>query len=338
MNHTFSNLKVIVPELKKDKILIEESWIKRERVKKIFLPYKIHPKLFIKHFGSRVIDYMIGVIEGESEAGNCPIVHVMLDYFSDKDIALGDVYLICSELKNVLLLYYIKKHSDLEENIYFELADLLDSNFEGVLNEYFEKQCNKIVHEFNGLETEIENTQNKKSKIEKDRLADIRFNQSHKITSIDFMSTLDPTIADKVENFVEQLDEYNALLYDLESMDGDESLKQIQLVNNILLDFYYSVDSMGAFPIIVRTFNQLIEFLNTISIIQLENKEKRLMLGKILQGLGIDLENWIKSIFEEQTTDDIHYFDASFANNCIEVEALFCEEELESDEDDLEFF
>lgn len=338
MNQTFSNLSLIVAELKNNQKLIEKQWIKRARVQDIFLSHNIHPSVFIKHFGSRVITYMYGVIEEENELGNCPIIHVMLDYFSDKNITMGETHLVCSELKNTFILHYMHHFKDFSDETYYEFVDLLDLNFEGVLNEYVAKQCNKMVDEINNVEIKSKNEKELKSSIEKDRLADIRFNQSHKITSIEFMSTLDPTIADKVENFVEQLDDYNALLYELEDMEGKESLPQIELINNILLDFYYSVDSMGAFPIIVRTFNQLIEFLKLLTIEQFDNQEKRLMLVKMLTGLGYDLEGWIKTIFEEQITNDIHYLDASFANNCLEIEALFCEEELESDEDDLEFF
>jgi len=330
----FLNLETIGKNFKKDQKIIENKWIKRERVKKVFQPYAIHPSLFIKHFGSRVLDYMIGVIDGQNKAGNCPIIHIMLDYFDDKNIALGDIHLVCSELKNTLVLYYIETTQDFNEKVYFELVDLLDMNFKGVLDEYFSKQCVRLTS--SPINRDIDK-QEQHSSLE-DRLSDIRFNQDSKVTAAEFMSSLDSTITDKVENFVEQLDDYNALLYDLEEMSGEDSLNQIQLVNNVLLDFYYSVDSMSAFPIIMRTFNQLIEFLNTLNSEQLENQEKRLMLVKMLTGLGVDLENWIKSIFEEQLTDDIHYFDASFANNCIEIEALFYEESIELEEDDLEFF
>jgi len=348
--NSFESLELIVDKLNMDADIIAANWIRRSRVKNVLSPHKIDPKLFLKHFGHKIISYMIGVINKNNEAGNCPVVHVMLDYFGEKHITMGDMYLICAELKNVFLLHYMKNFLHLDDKIYFKLVDLIDINFHGVLNEYFAKQCSEIIHDFDNIAdliTFIETGTNEVVKPEhiflddskkSTRLTDIRFNQAHKTTAIDFMESLDSMIFDKIEEFVEQLDQYNALLYGLEDIDTNDIHNQLAEINEILSIFYDSVNSLSAFPIIVRTFNQLMEFLNSLNNEQLEDRDKRVMLVKMLIGLGDDLENWIKTIFIEQTTDDIHYFDASFANNCIEIEALFCEEELESDEDDLEFF
>ena len=340
LDYSFSSLEIIQDELNRDIDILARNWIKRSRVKDVLIPHKIHPELFLKHFGYKIILYMLGVIDRKNEAGNCPVVHVMLDYFEDKNITIGDIYSICSELKNIFLLYYMKNFSHLENKVYFELVDLIDINFHGVLNEYFSKQCSKLVHDFDNLEdlTTFVETGDSKDHVKHDRLVDIRFNQPDKTTAIDFMNTLDSTIADKIEEFVEQLDDYNALLYELEDSDNESILNQVEKINEILSDFYNSVDSLGAFPIIVRTFKQVVDFLSSLSYEQVEDKDKRVMLVKMLMGIGDDLESWIKNIFVKQTTGDIHYFDASFANNCLEIEALFCEQELESDEDDLEFF
>ena len=62
------------------------------------------------------------------------------------------------------------------------------------------------------------------------------------------------------------------------------------------------------------------------------------MFVEILIGLGKDLELWIKEIFIKRDAQDIHYFDASFANNCLELEIIFHKNELEESADDLEFF
>ncbi len=59
----------------------------------------------------------------------------------------------------------------------------------------------------------------------------------------------------------------------------------------------------------------------------------------MLVGIMQDLDLWAKTIFVEQETNDIHYLDASFANNILEIEVIFQNQELEhDDEDDLEFF
>ncbi len=182
------------------------------------------------------------------------------------------------------------------------------------------------------------NLKNDKIRIEDNKLKNIRFNQSHKITAIDFMDSLDPSIVDKIEGFEEKLDNYAMLLYDIENLDATESMQKIIEVNEILEIFADTVTNITAFPIIAETFTELTRFLTDLEAISFEDLVQKKLLVEVLLGLGNDLELWIKAIFIDQSTDDIHYFDASFANNCLEIEALFHQNEFEEDDGDLEFF
>jgi len=51
-----------------------------------------------------------------------------------------------------------------------------------------------------------------------------------------------------------------------------------------------------------------------------------------------DSQKWIKILFVDNDTENINYFDASFANSCLELEAVFSANEEDDDESDLEFF
>ncbi|MEA1891259.1 MAG: hypothetical protein U9N33_00945 [Campylobacterota bacterium] len=178
----------------------------------------------------------------------------------------------------------------------------------------------------------------KKRRIEDNKLKNIRFNQSHKITANEFMETLDSTIVDKVEEFQEELDNYVILLYDVDDLNAIDSLGKLQELVKILMTFSDVVDSMTTFPIISETFRELTSFLAAFDSRNLEDEVQKKLLVKVLLGLGSDLELWIKAIFIDQSTEDIHYFDASFANNCLEIELLFNQDEFEEDDGDLEFF
>lgn len=177
-----------------------------------------------------------------------------------------------------------------------------------------------------------------KRRIEDNKLKNIRFNQSHKLTADEFMQSLDSTIVDKVEEFEEELDDYAMILYDIEKLDTTSSLEKILDINKILIKFSNTVENITAFPIIAETFSELTNFLSSLESESFEDREQKKLLVEVLLGLGKDLELWIKAIFIDRSTDDIHYFDASFANNCIEIEALFRKDEFESDDGDLEFF
>jgi len=174
--------------------------------------------------------------------------------------------------------------------------------------------------------------------IAQEKLDDIRFTQHDKMTASEFIETLDDTIIDKAEDFLGMLDTYTYTLDDLLQSDAKQSLSHISSLTSILREFYYTVDTLTLFPVIVRTFDSIINFLNSLNVEQLEDSDKKSTLVLILEGLGNDLESWITNVFINRMTDDIHYFDASFANNTLEMEAIFTQTEIESDEDDLEFF
>jgi len=59
-----------------------------------------------------------------------------------------------------------------------------------------------------------------------------------------------------------------------------------------------------------------------------------------IKGLIRDLQTWKQYIFIEQNVEDIHYLDASFFDNCLEIENFILSNPQENDEDfdDLEFF
>ena len=167
---------------------------------------------------------------------------------------------------------------------------------------------------------------------------DIRFNHGYKMSAHELMEELDSTIVDKAEDFLTSLEDYSVVLYNMQDMDGKTAIAQIDSIVDTLSTFSYIIDTLSTFPVIVRAFNDLVNFLKSLSVEQLDDYEKKVLLLEILTGLGHDLESWIINIFHEQSTDDIHYLDASFANNTLELEALFNNVSIESDEDDLEFF
>lgn len=166
----------------------------------------------------------------------------------------------------------------------------------------------------------------------------IRFNYGSKISASEFMDELDDTVIDKVEEFLNNLDAYFAILDDMYEADAQTARTLINSIVETFTLFSYTVDTLATFPVIVKAFDDLANFLQTLAPQQLQNTEKKEQLIEILRGLGRDLEEWIINIFEKQNVSDIHYLDASFADNVLEFESLFHETAIELDDDDLEFF
>jgi hypothetical protein len=348
LHHDFSNLHLIIDDLNQNKKLIGEMWIKRERLKDVLEPNDIKIEFFLKYFGNKIINYNFGVIDKGNEAGNCPVVHIMLDYFENKDITIMDIYLICAEFKNVLLLYYMKNFSHLDDVVYYELVDLLDMNFSGLIEEYFLTKCKNFKKTFQGnvkiedyLEQSCATIQAGISSISNDREKDLRFTQHDKISASDFLETLDNTIIDKVEIMTEKSDNFVTTLYDLEECkNGADAMELIPSIQESLGDVFELVSSLVIFDVTARAFDNLSKFLFTIEEEMLEDQEKKALLATMLLAIANDFEKWMRVVFIEQSTMDVHYFDASFSSNILEIENIFLvDDDYDEDgDDDLEFF
>ena len=114
----------------------------------------------------------------------------------------------------------------------------------------------------------------------------------------------------------------------------------IPQINIILKDIYILIDTIGSFQVTARAFNSLEEFLMTLTTEQLNDIDKKHLFAMMFIAIINDLEKWIDVIFISQSTEDIHYLDASFSSNILEIEHLFSEHSSteEEEEDDLEFF
>jgi len=176
---------------------------------------------------------------------------------------------------------------------------------------------------------------------QKEVIRDIRYTIHEDVTPEEFLSELDPTYEDKIENFLDDLSLVAVDIYNLENTSSEEAKKNIQDILKYLENFNYIISSLALFNVINRSFEHLIEFLKDIDNEILQNSEKRVLLSKMLQGLADDLESWIIMLFIERKADDIHYFDASFSENCFTIESTFMAVDTSNDfveEDDLEFF
>jgi len=187
--------------------------------------------------------------------------------------------------------------------------------------------------------TENTKLQKSKSKITEKNKSDLRHTVVEKISAAEFNAQLDDTIIDKVENFEEALDSFASIVYNAENKSPIETKQDLTKANEYLSKFIVLVDSMVIFPIISRSFENLIDFINDISIDSLSNKENKTLLIQMLLAIEKDLTDWLRTVFINRNTQDIHYFDTSFSNSILEVESIFnnISEELD-EEDDLEFF
>ncbi len=173
------------------------------------------------------------------------------------------------------------------------------------------------------------------------RFKDIRYSVVDKISAEEFVSEIDEGTFSELDDFREDLDNFNLLLNDMSLCEPSHFYGYLDQVVAFYHRLYKTVNSLVVFTAIENTFKEFATFIENIKREQLEDIDKQNMLIDALFALSDDLSKWINIIFYERNTDNIHYFDASFANTCLEIEAMFNEVEAEAVEDDeelLEFF
>lgn len=179
-----------------------------------------------------------------------------------------------------------------------------------------------------------------KMSISSETKKDIRFTSSEKLVSAaELVEDLDDTIFDKIEDFEEILENLVITIDNFKDTKDESRMHYLNEVIEKLSIFVEIVDTIGFFPIISRSIANLITFLNSLTYDDISTHERGELLAQMLLGLEDDLKKWIDSIFLEQNAANVHYLDASFSNNVLEIESIFTDMELDDDEDDdLEFF
>ena len=167
----------------------------------------------------------------------------------------------------------------------------------------------------------------------------IRYSITEYVTAVDFINELDPTTYDKIEIFFETIDLLFITLYEFEDP-LNNTKKLIDEVIQSLKKFNLILTNMGIFDVVANSFALLIDFMKNLKHEIFDYIEKRILFSNVLQSVLGDIEKWINVVFMDKNTDNIHYFDASFADNCLTIENLFIEVEntFEDSDDDLEFF
>jgi len=271
------------------------------------------------------------------------LINISIRYFVMKPIIYEQMvqilFDICRDINDAKLLE--RYYNDIEELS----TDLYEKNRHLTTTiRFYEKEIKLLKEEHersigNGNKVDSAEIKSTKSiKMDTSLKKDIRFNQNDKMDALSFVTTLDDSAIDKVESFLHELDRLVLEIYNMEDSDMDNRTESVNVIVDVFRIFTDTIDALGAFPVTVRAFVALSDLLATLNLSFFDDKSKKKLFITVLLGISNDLEAWINSIFIDNTANDIHYFDSSFANNCLEIEAMFSESEIESDDDDLEFF
>ncbi|MDF1875329.1 response regulator [Sulfurimonas sp. SAG-AH-194-I05] len=173
---------------------------------------------------------------------------------------------------------------------------------------------------------------------------DLRYSTvDHTYSSSEFIATLDDTIMDKIEDFLVTLDAYVSAVDSMQTQRAEIAIVTLCRIAQYYEVFIEIINNLVIFPIISRAFVHLNIFVQGITVNNLGDAQKSLLISLLLN-IEKDISHWIKCIFIDTCAENIYYFDASFSNGAFEIESVFNSfgSELTNNEefsdDDLGFF
>ncbi len=153
------------------------------------------------------------------------------------------------------------------------------------------------------------------------------------------VETLDIMGKERIEIFQERISDLEFALCSVE--DGNIPALRIALIDVLegIRELVRAINVLGVFPIAANAATNLIRFIEKLENSQLQDKAKRELFIDILVSMLEDFDKWIDMVFISKKTENIHYFDASFANTCLELEMIFkVKEHNRTESEVLEFF
>lgn len=153
-----------------------------------------------------------------------------------------------------------------------------------------------------------------------------------------FTSNLDYVDMDRVEIFQDKIEHYQNTACGLINANPEDTKEDLADICKGLSELIDLLNHFGTFNVTADATKNLIAFIDSLDVEQLKDYEKKDLFVDGLMSILDDLNNWIDMVFVKRNTENINYFDASFANTCLELESIFVEVEIGDDEESMEFF
>jgi signal transduction histidine kinase/DNA-binding response OmpR family regulator len=126
------------------KTTILQQWISYDSPKEILKLHDIDENYFLENYASGVFDYFMGVIVGEVEIGNCPVMKELLAYLKFREIGADELFEICSHFRRSMVDVSYDAGMNSKE-LFDEISYIFDKNFRGILKFYTDSIFQKLV-------------------------------------------------------------------------------------------------------------------------------------------------------------------------------------------------
>jgi len=126
----------------KEQIL--KQWFSYTPPKEILKSHQIDESYFIQKYAAGVFDYFIGVIAGEREIGDCPVMQELLTFLKMREISADELFEICSHFRRSMVDFSYDAGLNSKE-LFDEISYIFDKNFTGILKYYTDTIFQKLI-------------------------------------------------------------------------------------------------------------------------------------------------------------------------------------------------
>lgn len=123
---------------------ILHQWVHYTEPAQILDNHKMDTTYFVEKYASGVFDYFIGVIQGERDIGNCPVMQDFLVYLKDREISADELFELCSHFRRSMIDFSYDAQINSKE-MFDEISYLFDKNFRGILKYYTDAIFQKLI-------------------------------------------------------------------------------------------------------------------------------------------------------------------------------------------------
>ncbi len=126
------------------KQVILDQWVSYDSPKEILKLHEIDEAYFVEKYASGVFDYFMGVIAGDVEIGNCPVMQELLVYLKNREISADELFEICSHFRRSMVDFSYDAKLNSKE-LFDEISYIFDKNFRGILKFYTDTIFQKLI-------------------------------------------------------------------------------------------------------------------------------------------------------------------------------------------------
>jgi hypothetical protein len=320
----FSHLLPYVDNFDRAKSKLVHEWMSCSDVVNVLRKYEIATNFYGKYFAVKIINYALGVIRGTNALGNCPVVGVMLVFFEKKNIELEEIFTICVNLKNTLIQFMLKEKI-LNPDTLREISLLIDHNFVGVIRDYIHLHYS-INEDHSSCSIALNDTKNINS------CTIYQVNTAINTTSaLHYMQEVEMDLG-LIDELGEIEIETICSIDVTDKMDDTSYREVILLLNNYIKVIKHLVE----FQELTYTLTLLVNLLETTPVesISVDNCG---VVSIYIKAIIDDLSMWRRSVFVDQSAEDIHYLDKTLLSSIAQLQITLSQGEGAMT-DEIEFF